>query len=526
MRPLFIITWPIALIVLFFAFGYLQHLQGQEAVQPQLTLMSVSAHPDDEGGSTLAYYARIKGVKTYSIFFTRGEGGQNEIGSDLYQDLAAIRTKETMEAAKLIGSEVYFLGFPDFGYSKTAKETFPRWGGKDSVVARLVYFIRALKPDVIITNHDTVTTGPNRQHGNHQAVGISAYEAFEKASDPSYHPEQLHDGMTPWQVKKLFVRFYDRDTALIYLPPVTTDVTQKDASGNTMYDIALSALQQHRSQGMLRLSRQQRYYLLRQNRNYVFDNADLFSGIEPSVKERVQIKEQEPVREASTTHTTEARKTTAQVSRKIHVGLVKTYDDTIEQILTSFHINHTLLDSTKLAEEKLDKYSVIVLDLRTYQYRTDALHYNDKLLAYVKSGGNLVVFYNKQDDWNGKNVSPFPLTLTNERVTEEDAPVSMLMPKHRLLSTPNKMTSADWNGWIQERSIYLPSGDTTKTSSTYQRLLAMSDTDEKQPTTSLLWARYGKGTYTYCSLVLYRQLRIANDGAMKLLFNMISQPRH
>ena len=386
------ISWKIASIVLFFTFGYLQYPQGQEPLQPRLALMCVSAHPDDEGGATLAYYARIKGVKAYSIFFTRGEGGQNEIGSELYEDLGTIRTKETNEAAKMIGSEVYFLGFPDFGYSKTAKETFARWGGKDSAIARLVYFIRALKPDVIITNHDTVTTGPDRQHGNHQAAGIAAYEAFERASDPSYHPEQLHDGVIPWQVKKLFVRFYDRDSASIHQPPVTTDVTQRDSSGTAVYDIALAALQKHRSQGMLRLSPRQRYYLLRQNTNYVFDNANLFSGIEPTVRETVRISDEEPAHHPPAASSNTSDKTTARVAQNIQVGLVKTYDDTNERILTKFHVNFTLLDSGALAGEQLSRYSAIVLDLRAYQYRTDALRYNTKLLSYVENGGNLVVF--------------------------------------------------------------------------------------------------------------------------------------
>ncbi|MBI3195378.1 MAG: PIG-L family deacetylase, partial [Ignavibacteriae bacterium] len=114
-------------------------------------LMSLSAHPDDEDGATLAYYSRIKGVKTYSIFFTRGEGGQNEIGSELGDELGALRTKETLEAADILGSEVFFLGFPDFGFSKTATETYSMWKSKDSVLARLVYLIRVLQPDVIIT---------------------------------------------------------------------------------------------------------------------------------------------------------------------------------------------------------------------------------------------------------------------------------------------------------------------------------------------------------------------------------------
>src|SRR5258707_8258616 len=127
---------------------------GIESSKGSLVLMCLSAHPDDEDGAALAYYAKLKGVKTYSLFATRGEGGQNEIGSELYEDLGILRTKETEAAAKILGSEIYFLGFPDFGYSKTAKETFAKWGGRDSVEARLGYFIRAPQPDLIITNHD------------------------------------------------------------------------------------------------------------------------------------------------------------------------------------------------------------------------------------------------------------------------------------------------------------------------------------------------------------------------------------
>ena len=131
-------------------------------------------------------------------------------GSKSFSLASRLFDKETFEAAKILRSDAVFLGFPDFGFSKTAKETFLLWKSKDSVLARLIYVIRTLKPDVIITNHDTITSKPNRQHGNHQAVGISAYEAFQKAADPSYHPEQLHDDITAWQVKKLFFRFLNR----------------------------------------------------------------------------------------------------------------------------------------------------------------------------------------------------------------------------------------------------------------------------------------------------------------------------
>ena len=90
--------------------------------------MCISAHPDDEDGATLAYYRMKYGVKTYSVFFTRGEGGQNEKGPELYENLGVLRTEETRMAATLQGTEAYFLNFMDFGFSKTATETFRKWG--------------------------------------------------------------------------------------------------------------------------------------------------------------------------------------------------------------------------------------------------------------------------------------------------------------------------------------------------------------------------------------------------------------
>ncbi|MBI5215144.1 MAG: PIG-L family deacetylase [Ignavibacteriae bacterium] len=497
---------------------------------PTLTLLSLSAHPDDEDGATLAYYSKIKGVKTYSIFFTRGEGGQNEIGSELGEELGVLRTKETLEAVKIIESDVFFLGFPDFGFSKTAKETFSMWRSKDSVLARLVYLIRALKPDVIITNHDTITTKPNRQHGNHQVVGISAYEAFEKAADPLFHPEQLNDDVTLWQAKKLFFRFLNRGNA----PTdslVTIDVSERNATGETIEQIALNSLNKHRSQGMDKITldsmspffRQHKYYLVREEERFPFDSLDLFSGISSTKKQippltqfpfpQIQLPEIKP----RTTN-----EVTAQHAEHIVVGLVKTYDNSVEQTLSLFNINYELLDSNHLASDDLSKYSVILLDLRTYEYRPDAVVYNNRLLSYVNDGGNLICFYHKPNDWNGKNFAPYPITLTSERVTEENAVVSILKPEHEVFNSPNKISESDCSGWTQERNIYLPSDDTTKTSSRYERLLSMSDTEEQQPSTSLLFARYGKGTYTYCSLALYRQLRNMNEGAMKLFFNLLS----
>src|ERR1041385_2364723 len=150
------------------------------------TVMCVAAHPDDEDGTTLTVLRRKFGVHTVSLFSTYGEGGQNAVGPELYEDLGVIRARETMAAARIQGSEPYFLGLKDFGYSKSPEEAFRIWG-HDEALRRMVLKIRELRPDVIITNHSVA----NHDHGHHQATARLILEAFDAAADASRFPEQL-----------------------------------------------------------------------------------------------------------------------------------------------------------------------------------------------------------------------------------------------------------------------------------------------------------------------------------------------
>ncbi|HEX8707309.1 MAG TPA: PIG-L family deacetylase [Pyrinomonadaceae bacterium] len=217
------------------------------------TVMCVAAHPDDEDGSTLTLLRRKYGVHTVTLFSTYGEGGQNAVGPELYEELGAIRARETEEAAAIQGSEPWFLGLRDFGFSKSAEEAFRVWGHEEAL-RRMVLKIRQLHPDVIITNHDT-TSG----HGHHQATGRLVLEAFDAAADPARFPEQLRDGISTWQPQRLFVRIFsergaagpsssnepESDGATISL-----DTSERDpVRGTTYAEQALRALQRHASQG-------------------------------------------------------------------------------------------------------------------------------------------------------------------------------------------------------------------------------------------------------------------------------------
>ena len=165
-------------------------------------LMMVVAHPDDEDGGLLTREARGKGVQTLLMTLTRGEGGQNETGNTFSDELGVLRTLELLAADKYYGVEQRFSRVADFGYSKSPEETFQKWGGHDVPLADIVRVIREFRPDVLIARF----SGTSRDgHGHHQASSMLTQEAFRAAADPNRFPEQIKEGLQPWQPKKLYI---------------------------------------------------------------------------------------------------------------------------------------------------------------------------------------------------------------------------------------------------------------------------------------------------------------------------------
>ena len=165
-------------------------------------LLHVVAHPDDEDGGMLTLEARGKGVTTSLMTLTRGEGGQNKVGSSLFDVLGVLRTLELTASDRYYGVEQRFSRVADFGFSKSPDETFQKWGGHEVALGDVVRVIRTFQPDVVTTRF----SGTSRDgHGHHQASGILAQEAFRAAADPNRFPEQIKEGLLPWQAKKLYI---------------------------------------------------------------------------------------------------------------------------------------------------------------------------------------------------------------------------------------------------------------------------------------------------------------------------------
>lgn len=752
------------------------------------TVMCVAAHPDDEDGTTLTVLRRKYGIHTVSLFSTYGEGGQNAVGPELYEQLGVIRERETMNAARIQGSEAHFLGLKDFGFSKSADEAFREWG-HDEALKRMVYKIRELRPDAIITNHDT-----SSGHGHHQATGRLLVEAFAAAADPNRFPEQLSSVIT-WQPKRLFVRVRRAATATDS-QIITIDPNEMDPLRGTSFgEQALTALQQHASQGpwpkslsdWLRAQNNQtgklnliRYQLvseasntaplpaqattpvagfqfpesfttrlapqiegraltefldqpaklldalidwrLSQSASPVVEDAyrlrlmdvrasralELASGVSisvsagnsllvpgtstdfiinlahtgdrgikvmgvnfegwgaripvetadlllPDTETTVTIQQQTPkdapitipkedhlydgkllgqaskvtaelevegakffvqptihldvvpaveivsilpspcVRSPATSgrckafslqlknhqakefgvhlRTSAGRQvwvsqeiklqanetrnvtalsegvgtvtisiesiassepvtkrevqvvvTNAQVARTLRVGYVPSFDQTLETSLAALGVESKALTVADIANGDLKPYHTIIIDNRGYEAHPELIAANARLLQFAHDGGNLVVFYHKDNEWNPDErkgrpqLAPYKLLLGGERITVETAPIKFLLPRHRLLNYPNRITAADFNGWIQERGLYYPKDWDPQ----YEALFSSADPGEKPLTGGLLVAKYGQGNYIYSSMVWYRQLRAGVPGGYRMFANMIS----
>jgi LmbE family N-acetylglucosaminyl deacetylase len=212
------------------------------------------------------------------------------------------------------------------------------------------------------------------------------------------------------------------------------------------------------------------------------------------------------------------------VPAHLHVGYVAAENDPLPEILRQIGIQVDLLDEVALAFGDLDRYDSIVVGIRAYELRPDLSRSNQRLLDYVHRGGSLVVQF--QHDFSpGENFpAPYPAKLpeNTSRVTDANSPVRFLTPDNLLLNSPNRITLADFGGWVQERGLYFWG----TYDSHYQAVLGLKDPGESEATGALLYARYGKGVYIYTGLSFFRQLPAGVPGAYRLFVNLLSQTQH
>jgi hypothetical protein len=203
----------------------------------------------------------------------------------------------------------------------------------------------------------------------------------------------------------------------------------------------------------------------------------------------------------------------------LRVAYLAGVSDNVAPVLQQLGIPTTVIPATDLARTDLSRFSTVVIGPRAYDANPELVNANPKLFDFARNGGTVVVQYG-QYEMTRPGYTPFPLTINrpHDRVTHEDAPVTILDPAARELTFPNRITKTDFDGWVQERSLYMPRTFDER----YRPLLAMSDPGEDPRQSDILVAPLGRGRYVYTSLAFFRQLPAGVPGATRLFVNLLS----
>ncbi len=226
--------------------GVVGLVQQLHRLQTTASAMHTGAHPDDEDTSLIARLARGDHARVAYLSLTRGDGGQNIIGPELFEALGVIRTEELLQARTLDGGEQLFTRAMDFGYTKTRAETAEKWG-EERILGDMVWAIRRYRPLVIISRFSGTDADG---HGQHQMAGYLTPLAFRAAADPARFPEQIEEGLRPWQARKLYVGEGFRPD-----PSNPTTVRVQTGAydpllGRSYTEVAIEGRSQHKSQQM------------------------------------------------------------------------------------------------------------------------------------------------------------------------------------------------------------------------------------------------------------------------------------
>lgn len=782
-----------------------------QKLQSLKRVLYVAAHPDDENTRALAWLSLGEKAETAYFSLTRGDGGQNLIGDELGAELGVLRTQELLAARRYDGAKQYFSRAVDFGYSKSAEESFEKWG-KDVLLEDLVLMIRKFRPDVIITRFPPDGRGG---HGHHTASAILAIEAFEKAADKTYLPEQVKV-FGAWKTTSIYWNTsYWWNEEIAELAKDDDDYFVQDIGGYdpllgmSYNEIGTLARSQHKCQGFgavlergSRLEYFQRlggeqlrgsffehsdhswadhnlpkldkqfqklldefdfinpennthelFNILRQleslpdsffkdekvklckkiivdclglhielladdyafvsqdsielslsivnraSKLYYLNAVQLSTGEELKFKDTLKINDTYTVKLASNGNVELSTpfwlkspfenvfvvdpdqsgwaennpSITAKIDLLIGDQLLKlivpatykksdpsygererplvstpsftanfeqdiallkpgqfkkyrlrvhsfqenltdtivwkaapgwnlsqleypieiaqkhgeqfidlelnansdapevawielfskhgeelrayseiSYDhipdqvifsksyikcvlidakitpgriayvsgvkDAVPQAIEALGYEVDVMDVSDLATVELSSYQSVVLGIRIYNVYPELENYNEKLYDYVANGGNLIMQYNTASRSVPSEFGPKPFKLSRNRVTEELAEVEFLLPDHALLNSPNQITSADFNNWVQERGLYFASDWDTD----YEPILSWADRGEDPQHGALISLNHGKGRFIYTGISFFRELPNGVPGAYRLFANLLS----
>lgn len=470
-------------------------------IKRHMRVLCLAAHPDDEDAEALIYFKKKFAAETFILLATRGEGGENRIGPELYQELGALRTEEMEKSASVLGvNRVFYLGKKDFGYCCEPEEALQKWDKQDTLF-RLVYFYRLIRPDIIITKHNA-----SSGHCQHQALSSLAQEAFDLAGNPKVYPGMIRDGLLPWHP----LRFYQRAVGNKDYPldEIVID-TQERAWGEdkTYQQIAQEALSQHASQGL---------------------SINPFSAILPARKigyESVKINDS-PAWQSSSNDDKSRKKTREatpsgfpgiKIVNGLKIGLIEENSNILFIALKTLGCDFKKININRITEVNFSDFDIIILSKGMNNFFSGFKGVDKQVLKFVEEGGRLIIMLQDRAAQEFA-FAPYPLKISFEPVCNENTPVEILVPGHPLFNYPNKITARDFEGWAQDRAFI----SAFEYSDKYTELTACRSCVGKVVKGDYLSARYGKGSYIFTTYAWYRQLREFHPGAYKSLANMLS----
>lgn len=201
-----------------------------------------------------------------------------------------------------------------------------------------------------------------------------------------------------------------------------------------------------------------------------------------------------------------------------NIGYIMGAGDEVNKNLEHLGFKVSTIHPNEISTEKLQQYDAVILGIRAFNVVEELKYKNKILFQYVENGGNLIVQYNTTNNLITKEIAPYNLELSRNRVTDENAKVTFVTPTHKVLNQPNKITEKDFTGWVQEQGLYYPN----KWSSEFIPILASNDEGESSKTGGLVIAKFGKGNYIYTGLSFFRELPEGVSGAYRLFANMIA----
>ncbi|MDQ0218080.1 hypothetical protein ELQ35_01340 [Peribacillus cavernae] len=400
------------------------------AVKPletTVTFLNTGAHPDDERSDFLAYLSRGLGVTTSSLIANRGEGGQNEIGNELDNGLGIIRSREMIEAAKITGVKAYHLSqttsdpIYDFGFSKTPQETLAKWG-EDLTYERLIRFIRTYQPDIVMPSFRNDHT----QHGHHRAMEILSERAFKDAADPNVYPKQLKEGLTTWQVKKLYLPAASKETATASIEIGMYDPVYK----MTYPQLGEQSRYMHKSQGMgsdIPAAPRQIHLELLNSAINTEGSKDLFAGVPYNFTEWGNVL---PTKEKSL----KKQLTKLQQDLNSIIAAYPNNDKVFAQTLHALKDVQKLVKKTKKAklDRQLEADLLHKLSLKQQQLQTVSF-VSSKLKVTAKAASNVLT--------EGQKTTVQVTLENNGKQKLKNTDVSLAAPKNWKITTTDKSKS-------------------------------------------------------------------------------------